>query len=95
MRRRTAVWLYGRVVRGPPAVVTRFAHLRTDRRYVHTTQKLLGLVLAGSVVFRLHLPQRTRLRVSVFLFRQQQCVYSAGARGRVDDVGEHAYGAQK
>lgn len=41
------------------------ARLRTNRRHVRTAQELPGLVLAGPVVFRLHLPQHTCLRVSV------------------------------
>lgn len=42
------------------------ARLRTNRRHVRTAQELPGLVLAGPVVFRLHLPQHTCLRILRF-----------------------------
>jgi len=41
------------------------ARLWTNRRHVRTAQELPGLILAGPLVFCLHLPQHTRLRVSV------------------------------
>lgn len=55
----------------------RLAHVRAARRHVRAAQGLPGLVLAGPVVFRLHLSQRSRLRVSTVigpaLFAHRDC----------------------
>lgn len=64
MGRRAAVPVSGLAQDGGRPLRRRLAHVRAARRHVRAAQGLPGLVLAGPVVFRLHLSQRSRLRVS-------------------------------